>query len=127
MSIPLNVRELAVATDRARDDYHAGRISLDEWTRISEEFNDALEAYKEQVCPAYDDLDPEPPKPGDIYEDADGLGIIVPLGRWRITDDQALHLIQGLSAMLHARLTRPWSADDDSTILSRGTRHLKEV
>lgn len=127
MSIPLNVRELAVATDRARDGYHAGRTTFDEWTRISEEFSDAVEAWKDEVCPIDDDLAPEPPQTGDIYDGPDGLGIITPYGRWNVEPEQALRLIQGLSSMLRFHLTQPWSADDDRTILYRGTRHLKEV
>jgi hypothetical protein len=126
MSIPLDVRELAVATDRARDDYHAGRISLTDWTHVSDEFNDALEAWKDDVCPV-EDLEPHSPQPGDIGENADGLSIITPHGPWNVTDDQALRLIHGLSAMLHARLTRPWSNDDQSTILTRGTRTVQEA
>lgn len=127
MNIPSNVRMLARAADQAREGYFAGRISFDEYDNTSTEFSDALETWKDSVCPVTDDdLDPEPPEPGDIYDGADGLGIITPHGQWRVSEDQALRLIQGLSSMLHARLTRPWSADDPSSILSRGARTPQE-
>lgn len=127
MNIPFNVRMLARAASRAREDYFAGRISFDEYDDISTEFSDALEAWKDGVCPvSVADLDPEPPQPGDIYEDADGLSIVTPHGQWRVSDEQAVALLRGLTTMLHERLTRPWSAADPSTVLTRGTRHPQE-
>lgn len=60
------------------------------------------------------------PEVGDISETATGLEITTPQGRWAITDEEALSLITGLSMMLQARLTRPMSSEDDSTILTRG-------
>lgn len=127
MNIPSNVRMLARAADQARENYRAGRISFDEYDDISTEFSDALERWKDEVAPVDDeDFDPEPPEPGDIYEDADGLGIVTPHGQWRVSEDQALALLRGLTTMLHERLTRPWSAADPSTILSRGARTPQE-
>lgn len=57
---------------------------------------------------------------GGISETATGLEITTPQGYWAITDEEALGLIMGLSAMLQLRLTRPMSPEDDSTILTRG-------
>ena len=57
---------------------------------------------------------------GDIFESANGLEITTPTGRWALTDEESLSLIQGLAAMLAYRLTRPASAEDRSSILARG-------
>ncbi|MGO1827046.1 hypothetical protein [uncultured Corynebacterium sp.] len=60
---------------------------------------------------------------GDIVDGPAGLGIVLPAGEvWHLSDEKALSLMRGLSTMICYRLTQPWSADDDSTILSRGTR-----
>lgn len=61
-----------------------------------------------------------PDEVGDISETATGLEITTPQGNWAIADEEALGLITGLSMMLQARLTRPMSSEDDSTILTRG-------
>lgn len=101
MSIPNSVHELAVATDRARADYYAGRGTFDEWTRTSDEFNDALEAYKDQVCPVDDEDYDEPFEPGDICTTEDGrMTICTADGSWTVTQDQALRLIRGLSSLM---------------------------
>lgn len=60
---------------------------------------------------------------GDIVDGPAGLGIVLPAGEvWHLSDEKALSLMRGLSTMICYRLTQPWSADDDSTILSRGVR-----
>ena len=63
---------------------------------------------------------------GDIVDGPTGLGIVLPSGEvWHMSDEKSLSLMRGLSTMICHRLTQPWSADDESTILSRGAR--KEV
>lgn len=60
---------------------------------------------------------------GDIVDGPTGLGIVLPAGEvWHLSDEKALSLMRGLSTMICHRLTQPWSADDESTILSRGIR-----
>lgn len=60
---------------------------------------------------------------GDIVSDPAGLGIVLKSGEvWHMSDERALSLMRGLSTMIYYRLTQPWSAEDDSTILSRGSR-----
>lgn len=62
---------------------------------------------------------------GDIVDGPTGLGIVLPAGEvWHLSDEKALSLMRGLSTMICHRLTQPWSADDESTILSRGTREV---
>ena len=50
------------------------------------------------------------PAPGDIYETAEGLEVLTPNGSWKLTNNDALALIQGLATMLNARLARPLHA-----------------
>lgn len=70
---------------------------------------------------------PDTEDEGDVYEVASGLEIVTPAGRWHLHDEEAIQLITGLSSMLHSRLTRPWSAENDSTILTRGRIHPRPV
>lgn len=76
-------------------------------------------------------LDPEegdvlPEVPGDVYSTDDGLTVVTPAGPWVINYEQAIKLNSALGAMLAFTLTQPWSADDPSTILSRGRRPVAE-
>lgn len=66
----------------------------------------------------------DPVAVGDILEDSQGLAIVTPHGVWELSIEDALALTSGLSAMLLSQLTRPWSDEDTSTIISRGIRHL---
>lgn len=61
---------------------------------------------------------------GDILEDGQGLAIVTPYGVWGLSTEEAINLNAGLSAMLLSQLTRPWSDEDRSTVISRGTRRL---
>lgn len=63
---------------------------------------------------------------GDITEGMNGLNILTPHGWWELTDEEALMLNSGLGQMLRYRLTRPWSDDDQSTIITRGRRTYVE-
>ena len=70
-----------------------------------------------------DNLDDVEPAPGDICTGAnDDLFITTPSGQWRLTLSEALSVSQGITAMVHHVLNLPWSAEDPSTILSRGTQ-----
>lgn len=59
---------------------------------------------------------------GTVSEEGDGLSIATDKGLWYLNDTQALELATALTRGLRGRLTRWWSADDHSTILSRGVR-----
>lgn len=72
------------------------------------------------------DEDDTPEVPGDVYETDLGLTVVTPHGRWVINYEQAIKLNSALGAMLAFTLTQPWSADDPSTILSRGRRPVAE-
>ncbi|CAB0804736.1 hypothetical protein [Corynebacterium diphtheriae] len=61
---------------------------------------------------------------GDIEENYLGVAVLTPHGWWQLTDEQALSLNAGLSSMMLSRLTRPWSSDDPSTIITRGRQAL---
>lgn len=67
-----------------------------------------------------DDEDSRPAELGDVLENGDGIVICTPHAYWRVSDEEALNLLTGLAATVRGRLTRPWSAEDDSTILTRG-------
>ncbi|AIU92220.1 hypothetical protein CpMRi49_08230 [Corynebacterium ulcerans] len=64
---------------------------------------------------------------GDIVENHIGVAVLTPHGWWQLTDEQALSLNAGLSNMINSRLTRPWSNDDPSTIITRGREALMEI
>ena len=70
--------------------------------------------------------DVEPVHEGDtdvnVWEDADGIHVATAAGSLPLDIPQALDAVTLLSAALNSTLRRPWSADDQSTILSRGTR-----
>lgn len=61
-------------------------------------------------------------RPGDVVEDAEGIAVATHKGLWYLSDREVLDLTTHLVAALKNRLTRPWSAEDESTILSRGKR-----
>lgn len=70
--------------------------------------------------------DVEPVHEGDtdvnVWEDADGIHVATAAGSLPLDIPQALDAVTLLSAALNSTLRRPWSDDDQSTILSRGTR-----
>lgn len=86
------------------------------------------ESYLEEICDVCGrDVFEHPDDPvavGDILEDSQGLAIVTAHGVWELSIEEAISLNAGLSAMLLSTLTRPWSSEDTSTIISRGTRHL---
>lgn len=67
------------------------------------------------------------PNVGDIIDGPNGLEIYTPCGYWPITVPQALHISSGLAIMVRDRLTRPWSLEDSSTVLSRGERTAEDI
>lgn len=74
-----------------------------------------------------DDADDHLPEvPGDVYATGNGIEVVTPAGRWILTEEQALKLNSALGAMLAFTLTRPCSAEDPSTIISRGRRPVAE-
>lgn len=72
----------------------------------------------DNMCLCDDDRD----EVGDIVENHIGLAILTPNGWWQLNDEQVLSLMAGMSNVIMNRLTRPWTNDDPSTILSRGRR-----
>lgn len=72
--------------------------------------------------------DVEPVHEGDtdlnVWEDADGIHVATSAGSLPLDVPQALDVVTLLSAALNSTLRRPWSDDDQSTILSRGTRKV---
>lgn len=121
-TIPQEVTDLARQVDQAREDFAARRITLADYDTIADQFDQALDDWKAiriLAAPTVDledeDVDEhavkddQEPRPGDILEDADGLRIITPDGRWTVTDGQAFDLIRGLAAKFQARLTRSTS------------------
>lgn len=62
------------------------------------------------------------PAVGDICTGAhDDLFVTTANGQWQLTISEALSLTQGLTTMVNHVLNNPWSNEDRSTILSRGT------
>lgn len=62
------------------------------------------------------------PAVGDICTGAhDDLFVTTTNGQWQLTISEALNLSQGLTTMVNHVLNNPWSNEDRSTILSRGT------
>lgn len=76
-----------------------------------------------------DDEDQEPGalRPGDVISSGRGIEIVTPRGNLVLDIPEALDTAMMLVSAARGDLTAPWSGDDDSTILSRGTRHLREV
>ncbi|MGO1321150.1 MAG: hypothetical protein ACTMIK_12985 [Galactobacter sp.] len=69
-----------------------------------------------------DDDKSDDPAVGDICTGAhDDLFVTTTNGQWQLTISEALSLTQGLTAMVNHVLNNPWSEDDPSSILSRGT------
>ena len=72
--------------------------------------------------------DVEPVHEGDtdvnVWEDADGIHVATAAGSLPLDIPQVLDVVTLLSAALNSTLRRPWSDDDESTILSRGTRKV---
>lgn len=72
--------------------------------------------------------DVEPAHEGDtdvnVWEDADGIHVATAAGSLPLDLPQVLDVVTLLSAALNSTLRRPWSDDDQSTILSRGTRKV---
>lgn len=66
------------------------------------------------------------PNAGDVFINAYGLSVATPCGWWQLSEEDTLKLITRLTVSLHGHLTTPWSADDPSTILSRGRAALTE-
>lgn len=72
--------------------------------------------------------DVEPVHEGDtdvnVWEDADGIHVATAAGSLPLDLPQVLDVVTLLSAALNSTLRRPWSDDDQSTILSRGNRKV---
>ena len=72
--------------------------------------------------------DVEPAHEGDtdvnVWEDADGIHVATAAGSLPLDLPQVLDVVTLLSAALNSTLRRPWSDDDQSTILSRGNRKV---
>lgn len=66
---------------------------------------------------------PQDHQPGDVYETGHGITLHTPHGEFFLTEDEALDVASKLAFAVRGRLTRPWSNDDPSTVLSRGLRH----
>lgn len=66
-------------------------------------------------------------QPGDVWETGNGVTIRTPGGMdWHLSEDQALALSVRLTSAVHDRLTRLYSNEGTSTILSRGRHHHGE-
>lgn len=132
MSIPQTITDLAQEVDQAAKGLRAGQVTVAEYDRIVENFDRTREQWIDDRLAEVEEVDafdeePGALRPGDVISSGRGIEIVTPAGHLVLDIPEALDTAMMLVSAARGDLTRPWSGDDDSTILTRGKRHLKEV